>query len=268
MHDPPPAANSEAVALFKAGEFAAAANAFSGVIASLHGTPADEAVALTNRAACYSKLGDTAASEADCRRAVGLAPLYAKAYSRLCASLPAEHDDAAPAAAAAVALSLPQPPSAELRALYDAAAAVASTRSLGLPVELSQLSIASTTAKCTAALMHGAKLVVLRPGAYKYYQPVASFALVGLGSVELSSINKSHAVNVTEGITVQLINLALVGHDNAAAACVVDGTLRLIGCSVRDYSGGAVLAAGFSAQAYLVSCAFERCANMAAAVEV
>ncbi|KAJ1631243.1 hypothetical protein T492DRAFT_870291 [Pavlovales sp. CCMP2436] len=173
----PMAANSHAVALFKAGEFAAAAEAFSGVISSLLDTPAVEVVAVTNRAACYSKLGETAASEAD-----SLAPLYAKAYTRLTAALPAEHDDAA-AAAAAVALSLPQPPSAELRALYDAAAAVASMRSLGLPAELSRLAIASTSTECTVALMRGAKLVVLRPGAYEYHQPMASFALVGLGSV-------------------------------------------------------------------------------------
>ncbi|KAJ1632958.1 hypothetical protein T492DRAFT_904571, partial [Pavlovales sp. CCMP2436] len=260
-------ANSEAVALFKAGDFAAAADAFSGVISSLHGTP-DEAVALVNRATCYSKLGKAAASEADCRRAVGLAPLYAKAYTRLAAALPAEHDDSAPAAAAAVALSLPKPPSDELRALYDAAAAAASTRSLGLP-ELSRLAIASTSAECTAALMRGAKLVVLRPGAYEYHQPMASFALVGLGSVELrsrSSSHSSHAVYASRGITAQLVNVALVGLLHNAAACVDDGTLRLIGCSVRDYEGAGVLAAGPSAQAYLVSCAFERCAKMAVEV--
>ncbi|KAL3910970.1 MAG: hypothetical protein SGPRY_008870 [Prymnesium sp.] len=249
---------SDGVALFKAGEFAAAAKAFGSSLAGLADTPHQQAVALTNRAACHARLGDAAKAEDDSRSAIRASPEYARAYLRLASTLPACHEDAAAAVVAAVALSQ-QPVNDELRALFKAIADASST-SHGLridDVDISRITAVFTTSELHDALRH-ADLIVLRPGTYKLVPNLSGVALVGVGSVVIMATPLSpHAVFVTSGI-LQVVNVSLSGRGDAAAACCCEkGTLRLTGCQISDYKEVGLLVAGNSA-AYILSCLFQR----------
>jgi hypothetical protein len=249
---------SSAVGLFNAGEFAAAADAFGALLSTLEGTSADQAVALSNRAACHLKLGDAASAQADCCAAIGVAPLYAKAHARLAAALPAEHKNAPAAIAAAIAFALPKPPSAELLARYSAIRDSA-RRGLRLPREPGEIALASSSIECAAARKRGAALIVLAPGSYQLGPARAAIALVGVGSVTCTPLHSPHAVFVEAGESVQLANVALVGAGIGYCAAVSTGTLTLVGCRVRDYADGAVLVCRPGSLATLVGCTFERC---------
>lgn len=259
--------DSSPITLFKAGEYAAAAMAFGEVLSTLTGKPADEAVALTNRAACHTKLGDMAAAEDDIRLAIRTRPEYARAYARLAAVLPVDHVDAAAAVAAAVALAT-QPANDELKALYATiATASATSRGLRLPTQLGSLAAASTTLECEVALRGGAALVVLRPGTYQLRRFLSDAILVGVGSVQIRATpGCGHAILVNRG-AVQLVNATLIGDGNFAASCCTgDGnTLRLVDCRVSDYPDVGVLVAN-SCSAFLLSCVFERLGSQAVEV--
>ena len=73
-----------AKAAFAAGDYETAAALFTQLLEE--GT-ADEHLLLCNRSAALLKLGDSAAAEADARRALWLCPGYVKAHFRLATAL-------------------------------------------------------------------------------------------------------------------------------------------------------------------------------------
>lgn len=254
-------AAASAAALFKAGEFAVAAATYGSLLNGLQGERA--AVVLTNRAACHAKLGDKIAAEEDCRSAIAASPEYSRAHLRLASSLPIDHEDAAVAVVAAIALSA-QPANDELRALYQViASASATSRGLRLDrVDISCVKSATTTRELNNMLGRGS-LVVLRPGTYQLGRPLSGDTLVGVGSVEVTaSAFLGHAVFVKSGL-LQLINIAIIGRGDAAAACCCEeGSLRLVNCRVIDYAEAGLLVAGHCT-AHLLSCVFQRLARQA-----
>ena len=246
---------ADATALFKAGNFAAAAAAYGSLLEGLTGKAA--AVGLTNRAACHAKLGDMNAAEVDSRLAIEASPEYARAHLRLASSLPIDHDDAASAVVAAIALSA-QPANDETQALYQAiASASASSRALRLDhVNISRVTSVATTIELNAALGRDG-VIVLRPGTYQLGRCISG-SLVGVGSVEVTAnMFCSHALYVKCGL-LQVVNVSIIGGGEGAAACCCDaGTLRLVSCRVIDYAEAGLLIAGHCT-ASLLSCVFQR----------
>ena len=288
--------------LYKTGEYAAAAEAYSKGLQLVRPSDAStRALLLSNRAACALALGDTVAAAADCYAGLALTPTNPKLHYRLAKAL-AQQDlpKAAAAIAAAVAFLRPEPPSGEFLELYSKLATATShaasaptteqhkssiSASITLPTDPARIATASSFLEISDALKSSAQLVVIRPGIYimpasipacfpHKSSPTCTF--LGVGKVELKSAN-AHAVWVQSG-DVTFANMRFAGAgESSAAVCVSPpfnptpggkfkpAKLRLIDCRVEDYPGGGLLVAT-GAHADVIGSSFKRCGRQAVEV--
>lgn len=219
---------------------------------------------LCNRAAARLSLESREDAAADCRAALKLSPLNAKAHWRLAKALEPEDPEAAQAMLCAVAL-LPRPLDADARALFERIRAACTQ--LALPADASRVVAASSLQQLVSALHNSGRhglVLVLHPGTYELPPgfPTYSYTLVGAGEGVVLSCRTNHVVAVLQTAQrVQLVNVRLRGGDKvAAAACAAAGAkLVLFGCSVVDNPEGGLLVC-FGGAATLLRCAFTRCA--------
>lgn len=239
---------SEANSLYQQGFYAAAATIYTEALQQTQDA-ANRSTILSNRAACALAMQDYIAAEADSRAGLALNPVSAKLRLRLAKALTAQGRLGAAAAevAAAVALLLPEAPSADLPQLYqqlsaatptpaDAASSVHSRRGtsdgetaaadypLPLLADPRGIVYVSTAQQLLTALSRQAAFVVLAPGTYQLPTGLdgvnsdAGCTILGLGKVVLAC-RTMHAVWVRSG-SLTLINMQLVGSGEGAAVCV------------------------------------------------
>ncbi|KAI9354633.1 hypothetical protein DFJ73DRAFT_775797 [Zopfochytrium polystomum] len=254
--------------LYKQGDLAGAIDAYSaGISASARtGDAAPDARLLTNRAACHLTLGNLAQAAADCRAALAIDPMNARAWSRLARSLPDDDGDGdsglEAAAAVCCAVATAPTPDAETLAAY-----VRLQRRHGewMPRDRRAVVLVSSVSEMAASPPRG-RVHVLRPGVYETnFGP--SFAggagYIGLGDVVLRSAF-SHAVLALGGASF-VAGVRLEGGGTFAAACVVESArLILHRCSVKDYQEGGVVIDG--GRATISRCCFEKLARQAVEV--
>ncbi|GLI62217.1 hypothetical protein VaNZ11_004810 [Volvox africanus] len=215
--------------LYVAGNYAAAAAAYSEGLKNERGKTDERAALLCNRSACYLELRDLGPAEADCRACLQLQPCNVKAHYRLARALPQDHPDAVSAIASAIAFCDPSSRSDAMLQCYTSIrnAAVAAAAEAAAPTAINCISAsgsgddsalqpplllqlppdpvciadASSWTDVKAALRHGASFIVLRPGTYTTatvapaaMPGVAAYTLLAVGTVVLKAApGGSHA---------------------------------------------------------------------------